>query len=164
MNWYVIQTKQKKEGETTSYLSTKGLEVFNPLTEVLSPRNGKMEKIRKSLFPNYVFVKFDLNQSYNLVRWARGVKKVLGFGQSPSPVSDEVIELIRGRTDTNGIVRKAFHFEQNDIIRIKSGPLRDLLGIFDRWASDSERVRILLNFIGYQPTIEIHYSMLEKVA
>ncbi len=164
MNWYVIQTKQKKEGETTSYLSTKGLEVFNPLMETLSPRNGKMEKVLKSLFPNYVFIKFDLDQSYNLVRWARGVKKILGFGQSPSPVSDEVIELIRRRTDTNGIVRKTCRFEPNDLIRIKSGPLKELSGIFDRWASDSERVRILLNFIGYQPTIELHYSMLEKVA
>jgi transcription antitermination factor NusG len=66
--WYVVQTKAKKEGEATSYLSTKGLEVFNPLTEDLSTRNGRMEKVLKSLFPNYVFVKFDLNQSYNLVR------------------------------------------------------------------------------------------------
>ncbi|MDI6761781.1 MAG: transcription termination/antitermination NusG family protein [Thermodesulfobacteriota bacterium] len=70
--WYVIQTKPRKEKEAASYLWTRGLEVFNPLTEVLSPRNARMEKIQKSLFPNYVFVKFDLDQSYNLVRWARG--------------------------------------------------------------------------------------------
>jgi len=28
----------------------------------------------------------------------------------------------------------------------------------------TERVRILLNLIGYQPAVEIHYSMIEKVA
>ena len=162
--WYVIQTKPKKEGETTSYLSTKGLEVFNPLIEAFSPRNGKMEKVTKPLFPNYIFVKFNLDQSYSLVRWARGVKKVLGFGESPSPVSEEVIEMIRKRTDGNGIVRKICHFKPNDLIRIKSGPLREFLGIFNCWVADSERVRILLNLIGYQPTIELHYSMLEKVA
>jgi transcriptional antiterminator RfaH len=162
--WYVLQTKPKKEGEATSYLLTKGLEVFNPLIETLSSRNRKMEKVLKSLFPNYIFVKFDLDQSYILVRWARGVKKVLGFGQYPTPVSDEVIETIKKRTDANGIVRKTCHFEPNDIIRIKSGPLRELLGIFERWVSDSERVRILLNLIGYQPTVELHYSLLEKVA
>jgi transcriptional antiterminator RfaH len=162
--WYVIQTKPKKEGEAASYLLTKGLEVFNPLTEAFSPRNGKIDKVWKSLFPNYVFVKFDLDQSYNLVRWARGVKKVLGFGEYPSPLSDEVIETIKKRTDANGIVRKTCCFEPNDLIRIKSGPLRELLGIFDRWVADSDRVRILLNLIGYQPTIELHYSLLEKVA
>jgi transcription antitermination factor NusG len=52
----------------------------------------------------------------------------------------------------------------NDVIRIKTGPLKDLLGIFERWVSDSERVRVLLNLIGYQPSIELHYSMIEKVA
>lgn len=162
--WYVIQTKPKKEGEAASYLLTKGLEVFNPLTEAFSPRNGKIDKVWKSLFPNYIFVKFDLDQSYNLVRWARGVKKVLGFGEYPSPLSDEVIEMIKKRTDANGIVRKTCHFEPNDLIRIKSGPLRELLGIFDQWVSGGDRVRILLNLIGYQPTIELHYSLLEKVA
>ena len=162
--WYVIQTKPKKEGETTSYLSTKGVEVFNPLMETFSPRNRKMEKVLKSLFPSYVFVKFDLEQNYNLVRWARGVKKVLGFGGYPSPVSDEVIGMIKQRTDGNGIIRKTCHFDSNDVIRVKSGPFKELLGTFDRWVSDSERVRILLNLIGYQPTIELHYSLLEKVA
>lgn len=164
MLWYVIQTKPRKEGEASSYLSTKGLEVFNPLIETFSPRNGRVEKIWKSLFPNYIFVKFDLEQSYNLVRWARGVKKILGFGEYPSPVSDDVVETIKKRTDGNGVVRKSAYFKPNDIIRIKSGPLRELLGVFDRWVSDGERVRILLNLIGYQPTIELHYSLLEKVA
>ena len=162
--WYVIQTKPKKEGEATNYLSTKGVEIFSPLMETFSTRNGRMNKEFKPLFPSYIFGKFDLYQNYPLVRWARGVKKVLGFGGYPIPVSEEVIETIKGRTDSDGVVRKTYHFEPNDVIRIKSGPLKDLLGIFDRWVSDSERVRILLNLIGYQPAVELHYSMIEKVA
>ena len=162
--WYVIQTKPKKEGEAKSYLSTKGVEVFNPLIETFVPRSGQMNKELKTLFPNYIFAKFELEKNYPLVRWARGVKKVLGFGGYPVSISEEVIELIKKRTDERGIVRKTHHFEPNDLVRIKSGPLRELLGIFDRWVSDSERVRILLNLIGYQPTIEIHYSLIERVA
>jgi transcription antitermination factor NusG len=50
------------------------------------------------------------------------------------------------------------------VVRIKSGPLRDLLGVFERWVSDNERIRILLNLIGYQPAVELHYTMIEKVA
>jgi transcription antitermination factor NusG len=85
-------------------------------------------------------------------------------GNYPTPVSEEVVEIIKRRTDSNGIVRKSYHFEVNDRIRIKSGPLKDLLGIFERWVSESERVRVLLNLIGYQPAVEMHYSMIEKVA
>ena len=165
LEWYVIQTKPKKEDEAKSYLSMKGLEIFNPFMENFVIRNGKINKELKPLFPGYIFGKFELEKDYSLVRWGRGVRKVLGLGGSyPTPVSEEVVEIIKRRTDSYGIVRKSYHFEANDRVRVKSGPMKDLLGIFERWVSDSERVRILLNLIGYQPAVEMHYSMIEKVA
>jgi transcriptional antiterminator RfaH len=163
-NWYVIQTKPKKEEEATSYLSTKGVEIFSPLIEAYNTRNAKVTKELKPLFPGYIFGKFDLEQNYPLVRWGRGVKCVLGFGGYPVSVSEEVVEIIKGRTDARGVVRVKGDYKPNDLVRIKTGPLKDLLGIFDRWVSESERVRILLNLIGYQPAVEMHYSMIEKVA
>ena len=162
--WYVIQTKPKKEQKADSYLSTKGVEIFSPLIEAFSMRNGRVGKELKPLFPGYIFGNFDLDQNYPLVRWATGVKSVLGFGGYPAPISKEVVELIRERTDMQGIVRVKQDYKLNDVIRIKTGPMKDLLGIFERWMSDNERVRILLNLIGYQPAVEIHYSMVEKVA
>ena len=162
--WYVIQTKPKKEEEAETYLSTRGVEMFNPLMETFALRNGGMNKELKPLFPNYIFGKFDLDLNYPLVRWAKGVKKVLGLGEYPTPISEEVVEIIKERADMHGIVRLKCHFQANDLIRIKTGPLKDLLGIFERWVSDSERVRILLNLMGYQPVVEMHYSMIEKVA
>jgi transcriptional antiterminator RfaH len=123
-----------------------------------------MNKELKPLFPGYIFGKFDLEKNYPLVRWGRGVKKVLGFGGYPTSVSEEIVEIIKGRTDTEGIVRVKQNFKANDVIRIKTGPLKDFLAIFERWVSDTDRVRILLNLIGYQPAVEMHYSMIEKVA
>ncbi len=92
-----------------------------------------------------------------------GVKQILSSGGGLSSVSEEVIELIKKRTDSGGVVRNVYHFEPNELVRIKSGPLRDLLGIFERWVSDRERVRILLNLVGYQPAIELHYALIERV-
>jgi transcriptional antiterminator RfaH len=164
MNWYVIQTKPKKEEEARAYLSLRGVEVFNPRTESFTSRNGRVVKELKSLFPNYMFAKFELERNYALVRWARGVTNLLGFGGYPTPISEEVVEIIKERTDARGVVRVKGDYKHNDVVRIKAGPLKDLSGIFERWVSDSERVRILLNLIGYQPSIELHYSMIEKVA
>jgi transcriptional antiterminator RfaH len=161
--WYVIQTKPKKEEQATSYLSTKGVEIFSPLMEAFSARGPKVIKEYKPLFPNYIFGRFDLEQNYALVRWARGVKCVLGFGGYPVPVCEEVVEIIKKRTDDHGIVIRTCDLKPNDTVRIKSGPLKDLLGIFERWVSGSERARILLSLIGYQPAVELHYSMVEKV-
>ncbi len=162
--WYVIQTKPKKEEEAESYLSAKGIEMFHPLMEIFAVRNGGMERELKPLFPGYLFGKFDLERNYPLVRWARGVKKVLGFGGYPTPISEEVLRVVKSRTDSQGVFRLKHHFEPDDVVSIKTGPLKDLLGVFERWLPDGERVRILLRLIGYQPAVEIHCSMIEKVA
>jgi transcriptional antiterminator RfaH len=162
--WYVIQTKPKKENEAASYLSNRGVEIFSPLIETFAARNGKVNKELTPLFLGYIFGNFNLEQNYPLVRWAKGVKSVLGFGGYPTPISEEVVGIIKERTDIHGIVRVKQDYKPNDVVKIKAGPLRDLLGIFERWMSDNERVRILLNLIGYQPAVEVHYSMIEKVA
>ena len=160
----MIQTKPKKEEEATGYLSNKGVEIFSPLIESFVLRNGRINKEFKPLFPGYIFGKFNLESDYPLVRWARGVKCVLGFGGYPVPLAEEVITIIKSRTDERNIVRIEKNFKPNDVVRIKAGPLKDLLGIFERWLPDRERVRVLLNLIGYQPSVELHYSMVEKVA
>lgn len=162
--WYVIQTKPKKEGEATNYLSTKGVEIFAPLLEEFRFRNGRMNMELKPLFPGYIFGKFNLLENYPLVRWGKGVKCVLGYGGYPVPVSEEAVAIIKEKTDDRNIVRTKQDFKPNDVVRIKTGPLKELLGIFERWVSENERVRVLLSLIGYQPAVEMHYSMLEKVA
>ena len=162
--WYVIQTKTKKELEAKSYLSMKGVEVFSPTMEIVIARGGKMTSEQRALFPGYLFGRFNLLEDYSLVRWGRGVRKIVGFGAEPIPVADEVIDLIRNRTQGGELVKKACSFEPNDLVRVRSGPMKDLLGVFKRWVSDSERVRVLLNLVGYRPAVELHYSLLEKVA
>jgi len=162
--WYVIQTKPKKEEEASSYLLPKGVEIFHPLMESFAPRNGRIVKELKSLFPGYIFGKLDLDKEYTLVRWGRGVKCILGFGGYPVPLSEEAVAIIKERTDGRNVIRMKQDFKPNDLVRIKTGPLKELLGIFERWVSDDERVRVLLNLIGYQPAVEIHYSIIEMVA
>ncbi len=164
VNWYVIQTKTKKELEAKAYLSMKGVEVYSPCMEILASRGGRMVSEQQALFPGYLFGRFNLLEDYSLVRWGRGVKKIVGFGAQPLPVADEVIELIRNRAQGGEFVRKACSFEKNDVVRVRTGPMKDLLGIVERWVSDTERVRILLNLVGYRPSVELHYSLLEKVA
>ena len=53
--WYVIQTKPKKEEEARSYLSTKGVEVFNPLIENFLLREGRMNMIDGYTAANYTY-------------------------------------------------------------------------------------------------------------
>ena len=162
--WYVVRTKPRNEERTLSYLEQNGINTFLPWMETSQFNSGKEIQTLKPLFPGYLFAQFDLMQNYPLVRWGRGVNKVLGFGKYPTPISDEVVSIIKSRTDDdNNIVKRAYNINKDDQIRITSGPLKDLMGIFERWVSDSGRVKVLLNLIGYQPQVELHYSQVEKI-
>ena len=159
LRWYVIRTKPCNEKLAQSYLNQHGITTFLPWMEMCKTT---IHKRLKPLFPNYLFAQFDVHHSYPLVRWGKGVNTIVGFGKFPTPVSDDVLSILKDRTDEDEIVKKAYELNKNDPIIIKSGPLQDLLGVFDRWVSDSGRVKVLLNLIGYQPSVELHYSQLEK--
>ncbi|MCK4722415.1 MAG: hypothetical protein KAT75_03875 [Dehalococcoidia bacterium] len=163
LHWYVIQTKPKKEEVAARFLGCESIEVFFPKMEALSVVYGKSRKVVKSLFPNYIFAHFDPLVNYRLVRWSSGVNRVLGFDGGPTPVDDEAIEIIKRRVDKNCVVRKALHLKAKHRIRIRSGPLRDLMGIFERWVSDEGRARVLLNLLNYDAKVELHYSQIEKL-
>jgi len=162
--WYVIQTKPKKELEARSYLSMKGLEIFFPRMETFAPKGGRITREIKALFPNYIFGNFDRVRDYSLVKYGKGVNKIVSFSGEPVPISVMVIEEIKGRMDAAGLINLKFNLKPHDRVRIKTGPFRDFLGIFEKWLPEKERVRILLNLIGYQPQIELHFSFVEKVA
>ena len=163
LHWYVLKTKPRSEERAYNYLEQHGVKAFLPWMETSQSNAGNGSKKVKPLFSNYLFAQFDLNQNYPLVKWGKGVDKIIGFGKYPTPLADEVITIIKDRTDENNIVKKAYNLSINDPIRITSGPLKDLLGIFDQWVSDSGRIRVLLTLIGYQPKVELHYSQVEKV-
>jgi len=48
-------------------------------------------------------------------------------------------------------------------VRIRIGPLRDLIGIFERWLPREGRIRILLNLLGYQTGVELDYLQVERI-
>lgn len=104
--WYVVQTKPRKESTAENYLASKRIETFNPHMEHASVRNGRITTAAP--LPGYLFARFDFNRSYSLVRWGRGVNKVIGFGEYPTPLAEEVILIIQQRTNKDNVVKKAY--------------------------------------------------------
>ena len=160
LNWYLIRTKPRNESRAQNYLKCHGINTFLPWMESV-PNKGITTV--KPLFPNYLFAQFDITESYPLVKWGRGINTIIGFGNYPTPVANEVISIIKNRTNENNVVNKAYMINKNDRVVVTSGPLKNLMGIFDRWISESGRVRILLNLVGYQPHVDLHYSQLNRV-
>ncbi len=160
--WFVIQTKPKNEDWVTSSLKQAGFEVLNPKIEKYIHRNKKKILSYENLFPNYIFVLFDLVEDHRLIKWTHGVNKIVGNGDSPVPINEEIIKLIKNRTSSKGLIKSVDQFSIGDRIRIKTGPFKDLIGILEHPISSKGRIKVLLDIINYQCKVEVHQSEAEK--
>jgi len=163
LRWYVVQSKPREELRAQHFLGEKGFHTYLPRMEVERVLGVKKITAEKPLFPGYLFCRFNPEESLAHVRWTRGVFKILPESVSPSPIQEEVVASIQSLEQRDGLIRKK-PLRTNDPIRVTQGPMKDILGIFDHWTSDRGRVRVLLNFMHYQATVELHHSLVEKVA
>ena len=163
LKWYVVQSKPREEERALHFLKEKGFQTYLPRMEVVKVRKFKNVKSKQALFPGYLFCRFDKDENLGHVRWTQGVKKLLPESVSPMFVDDEIVQAIHSLEQEDGVIRKK-PLQKNDRIRVARGPMQDVLGVFDNWTSDQGRVRVLLNFINYQASVELHHSLIEKVA
>lgn len=119
----------------------------------------------KSLFPSYLFANIDLRDPrlYHMIRYTRGVRRVLGDGAVPIPVPVRMIEIIRERTGSGGFIEQRLTLAKGDTVRIRRGPFEDLIGILEKPVSAAGRVRVLLKIMRHQVRCELTAADVEKV-
>lgn len=164
--WYVIYTNQKQEDRAYENLRVWGVEALHAKLRV--PRynqfTGTPVFITQPLFPRYIFAKFDVYKQLPKVRFTRGVQDVICFGDGPASVDQEIIDIIRERMDENGFVKTNDELKLGDKVVISAGPLRDLMGIFEREIKGTDRISILLTAIEYQGRLEITRNLVKRAA
>jgi transcription antitermination factor NusG len=130
----------------------------------ISSVNGQVNYAGKPLFSHYIFAHFDAESLLQKVCFTRGVHGVISFGGVPAAVDESVIKLIKVQMDADGFVKLADDFKAGDKVLIKSGPLKNFVGVFERQMKHSERVAILLTTVNYQSRAVVMKEMIMKVA
>lgn len=156
MRWFVIHTKPKKEGQVERLFREGGFTVYCP--------KYLCEKRVSPFFPGYAFLNFEFPRQYQMVKYTRGVKRIVGTDEGPTPIPGEVVEGIMAREKDGLIVFEKYGREPSlgDEIEVVEGPLKGLKGIFKKEVGDKERVMILLNYVSYQGMLLIEKSKLKK--
>src|SRR5215216_3518148 len=148
-NWYVVQTHPKQEDRAADNLTGWNIEVLNPKIKSYRRNSftGELTYFSKPLFPNYIFAKFAINSLYHKLRFTRGVRGLLSFGDYPTPVHETIISLIRSRIGEDGLIDIGEKFTPGQSVMIKEGPLQNLVGVFEQDVKGSIRVMILLQTV-----------------
>lgn len=163
--WYAIRTKPNQEDRACQNLIAWGVETFAPLLrkrcfgEYVASAVYRIEP----LFRSYIFARFNAGNMLHKVRFTRGVHSVVSCSGVPTPIDDEIITLIQSRAE-DGFVRLDDDLKHGDKVVISGGQFKGLSGIFDRRASKSERVMLLLRTITYQACVEVESALVRKAS
>lgn len=163
-NWFVVRTKAGDENRANTNLLHQEIETFLPLLKDHYFRGGRMIQTIKPLFPNYLFAKLDLDLQYTKVKWTRGVSRILGNREGPVPISEIVVQTIQDRIGKDNLIELEVEMKEGDLVQVTSGPLKDLVGVFQKRMSGKDRVKILLNLIGVDVPVQISKWQIHKVA
>jgi transcriptional antiterminator RfaH len=161
--WYAVHCQRQKEWRAAAALETLlGLTVYLP--EVRRRYRGQIQ--HAPLFPGYLFVRANFQiVAHSQINATPGVLRLVAFGDTPRPIPAAAIEQIRAQVralDTLGGLA-AHQFRPGDTVRLKAGPFRGLEAAFQGPMTPSERVRVLIEFLGSLRQAEIDIDDLEGV-
>ena len=165
--WFVVQTNPKEDNLACLVLSRTSISIYQPfMGEDTCSMPRKKTLKRYPLFPNYIFVNINpVEEDFHKIRWSRGVRRILLDNYQPIPLEEEFISSLQTHLQDKdtGIIKKPVEFAPGDMVRIKSGPMKDLYGIFEEWGSDEGRVKILIQMVNNRAKVVMHASLIEKV-
>ena len=162
--WYVIKTKPHREGDVSKLFGLAQFEAFNPQIRSIFYRGSLPHFKMAPLFPSYIFLKIDFTNAnlIHLVKYTRGVSKILCSDGKPHALDASIIDTIKSRIKDNGIVEYS-PLGVGDEIIVKKGMLKDLIGILEKPCSADERVIVLLKLAHHNMKASLHWTEIERI-
>lgn len=162
-----MQTRPREETRVIHHLALRlaDVETFLPKIEVVRRHARRRIVFLEPLFPSYLFTRFRIDpRTWQAVRWAPGVRRMLGEDGQPAEVSPDLITTIQQRIEPLGFVRIGMQIKAGDRVRVKGGSFAGLEGIFERPTTRRDRVRVLLEILGRVTPLELDVFELERVS
>ncbi|HEY5044017.1 MAG TPA: transcriptional activator RfaH [Verrucomicrobiae bacterium] len=162
-NWFCLRSKPKHEHIAAAHLrKMAGVEVFLPRVRFQRATRQGLAWATEALFPNYLFARFDWQNSLRQVQAARGVGNVVHFGDRWPVIPEAVIRELRQAFGLSELHTISTALLPGDVVQIAEGAMRGLRAVISRVMPGRERVTVLMEFLGRQTTIEVPLNSVIK--
>ncbi|MCH2062840.1 MAG: hypothetical protein MK194_03840 [Roseibacillus sp.] len=164
--WYCLRTQIKREHVAAASLQELGeIEVVCPrLRYKKVTRRGKIWWV-EPLFPGYLLARFVLAEHERAVSYAKGVSRILRFGERIPTVPARFVEDLRAELaraeEGEELITLQPTAEPGDEVELAEGPLQGMTGTVIEVRPAEERVRIFVEFLGQNQPIDVDlYALL----
>jgi len=160
LEWFCVQAQLKHEHIAAAHLRQAGIEVFLPRIRFKKSSVRGPVWVTEVLFPSYLFARFDWQVSLRHVHSIAGVSRVVSFGRRAPRIPDVAIAELR-----ESVGEKELHvipgvFEPGERVQVSGGAFHGLAAVVEQVFPARERVRVLLEFLGRQTSVEIESGAL----
>lgn len=167
--WYVLQVMTGKETEVRSKL-LKEFESYHedrqpkalvPRRKMIERKNGQVRQIVRTLFPSYVFLQIELNDSvYYKIKQIPYLIRILGNGR-PEPVPLQQMKPILKLCELDELIDIS-KVALGNTIEIVDGPLKGFAGNIVRIDRRKKRVRVRFCILDEIKEIDLGIEFITK--
>ena len=160
--WFCLRCQTKREHIAAGHLrELEGVEVFCPrLRYRKATRRGKIWWV-EPMFPGYLLAKFNMAEMERADTFCQGIRGLVRFGSEIPPVPESFVEAIkheirnRKGAEQDELVTLSPVIQIGDDVEVAFGPLQGMQGTVISVPSATERVKILIEFLGNPQAIDM---------
>lgn len=171
-NWYAIHTysgyedavaRNLKQRIESMAMADKIYNVLVPTEKKIRIKNGKRKVAEEKIYPGYVLVEMTVtDDSWYVVRNTPRVTGFVGSGTTPTPLSQEEIDILQKRM---GVDEPRFKIEvvAGDAVKITDGPFKDFDGKVAEVDEEKGKIKVLVSMFGRSTPVELDSLQIRKL-
>ena len=174
LNWYIIRVQVGREERIRQNLlrrvKQEGLEdrvpeVLLPVETVSDIKAGKRRVTKRKLYPGYLMVQMDLDDSvWFMLKDTPGFGDFVGGGGQPVPMSpDEIDRILDQMQESKEKPRLSITFKKGDRVKVKQGHFENFDGTVEDVNLDRGIVKVIVTIFGRATPVELEYWEIEQV-
>src|SRR6516164_8204599 len=148
-SWFCLRAQPKREHIAAACLRQMSeVEVFCPRLRLRKHTNRGLVWFVESMFPGYLFARFDYATFNRRIRQGPGVSGFVQFGDRLGLLPDALISEIKNSMGEDEIVEVNQGLAPGQNVQITQGPFQGLEALVTRLITARERVEILIEWMG----------------
>ena len=169
-NWYVLFVKSRNETKICEALLRENYDAFIPMKEVIFKRAGMMERVKKIMFPSYVFVETDedyvtFNENLKGIKTrVSGIVRNLKYdNEGTAPLTEPEIQLLSGLLGKKRVMEHSIGVIEGDRIIITEGPLMGFESQIVHIDRHKRQATLELDILGNKTTTKVSLEIISKI-
>ncbi len=169
--WYVVHSYSGKENKVKKNLEHRAesmnmtdriLQIVVPTETEIEIKDGIRREVERQVFPGYILIEMIMDEdSWYVVRNTPGVTSFVGMGNKPSPLSQDEVNHIMSRIESDE-PRVKVSFDVGERVRIIEGPFAEFTGVVDTLEPEKGKARVMVSFFNRETPVEVDFLQLER--